>query len=500
MKAANDPVTRAAVYCRISKDANETGLGVARQERECRALVDRNAWAVEGVYVDNDTSAYNGAARPEFQRMMGDVERGVIDAIVAWHSDRLYRRFDDLMAFTTVIETTGIRVETVTAGRVDLSTASGRMSARMLGTVAAYESEHKSERIRSKMDELAMAGKSSGRARTFGYDRPRTRDGKPVPLGEAGDLVPGTRPEVISAEAERIREAARRVLAGESLYSVVQDWEAAGVPTIQGAPWSTTALKTILTSARIAGLRVHRGEVVGQAEWDAILDEPTWQKVSAILTDPKRKRPRGNRPYLLTGIARCGDCGHPLVATPRTRKRGGGKRGVYIYEKGHTQRAYGCVKANGGCGSVFVLAEPLEEWVVDRLHTALDGAGLARAVARLDDGSAGDENLLAQIAQYEESLAELSRDYYVDKRIERRAFLAAQEPLQGRIEKARSRLAERSGTDALDGIVDLEREWKSLSLERKRSIVEAVMSPVVSPARGPRNRFDAGRVNPGWLV
>ncbi|MEV0583029.1 recombinase family protein [Nonomuraea sp. NPDC050310] len=55
---------RAAIYCRISQDREGAGLGVARQEADCRKLVELRGWNVAGVYPDNDVSAYSGSPAP----------------------------------------------------------------------------------------------------------------------------------------------------------------------------------------------------------------------------------------------------------------------------------------------------------------------------------------------------------------------------------------------------------------------------------------------------
>ncbi|HEY1635197.1 MAG TPA: recombinase family protein [Acidimicrobiales bacterium] len=52
--------TAAVVYARISKDDNGDGLGVARQEKDGRALCKRRGWSVAEVIVDNDLSAFSG--------------------------------------------------------------------------------------------------------------------------------------------------------------------------------------------------------------------------------------------------------------------------------------------------------------------------------------------------------------------------------------------------------------------------------------------------------
>src|SRR5207244_2654759 len=124
------------------------------------------------------------------------------------------------------------------AGDVDLATHDGRFHARILGAVARKESDDKSRRIRRKMDELAKAGKlSGGGSRPFGYEDDRLT--------------------IRKAEAALIRQAAQRVMAGDSLRAIVSDWNAAGHRTTQGKVWRPNVLRRVLVSGRIAGMREH---------------------------------------------------------------------------------------------------------------------------------------------------------------------------------------------------------------------------------------------------
>ncbi|HEX2291290.1 MAG TPA: recombinase family protein, partial [Pseudonocardiaceae bacterium] len=75
---------RAAIYCRISDDRKGAGLGVARQEADCRERAARLGWTVAGLYIDNDLSAYSGRVRPEYRRMLDDLRSDVVDAVIAW--------------------------------------------------------------------------------------------------------------------------------------------------------------------------------------------------------------------------------------------------------------------------------------------------------------------------------------------------------------------------------------------------------------------------------
>jgi DNA invertase Pin-like site-specific DNA recombinase len=466
---------RTGLYARISQDAEGSGLGVARQEADARVLADRRGWKVAELYVDNDISAYSGKARPAYRRLLADIQSSRIDAVVAWHPDRLHRSPLELEEFIKLIEAHGVAVETVQAGRVDLSTPAGRLQARMLGNIARYESEHKSERIKGKMRELAEAGKvGGGGVRPYGFERDRATH----------------RAEEVAV----IREAARRLLTGETLYAIVKDLTARGVPTSTGTAWTTTSLKSTLIRPRIAGLREHRGEVVGPAVWEAVLDEVTWRRIVALLTDPARSRNRSPRSYLLTGILRCGRCGSPMVAAPRGAGRSDDETRL------RSVRAYGCT-ANGGCHHVFVLAEPAEAFVETAVLRRLAGPRLERARARLASSSAdSDAALFSKIAADEQMVADLAVDY-TDRRLSRAAFLAANDRVQARLDGLRGRLADRARPDVLEGLGDLRAEWPHLSTDRRRAVLDAVLTSVsVAPVGRARNRFDSDRLRLVWRV
>ncbi len=75
---------RVAIYCRISRDDAGDGLGVERQEQDCRALAARRGWTVVGTFVDNDYSAFSGRTRPDYERLLRATRGGGIDLVLAW--------------------------------------------------------------------------------------------------------------------------------------------------------------------------------------------------------------------------------------------------------------------------------------------------------------------------------------------------------------------------------------------------------------------------------
>ena len=280
---------RVAVYARQSLDRSGEGLAVSRQVHECRELAERHGWEITEVYQDNDRSATTGKVRPEWKRLLADLDAGKHDVLVAWHTDRLYRRLRDLVDLVEIAQRRALRIATVKASDLDLSTPAGRMVASQLGSVAAYEGEQKAERQVTANRDRARRGIVLWTRRPYGFDR------------EGQNVV------IVEREAAEIRKAAARVLAGDTLTSIAHDLTRRRLKTSTGATWSATAVRRALINPRVAGRVVSKGEDYGRNSL-AILDGATFDRVGAILRDPSRKSrpPSTEVKYLLSGIVRCG--------------------------------------------------------------------------------------------------------------------------------------------------------------------------------------------------
>lgn len=279
-------MTSATVYVRISEDTTGLGLGVERQEAECRALCAALGFEVREVITDNDVSATRAKVRPGFERLLTSQP----EAVVVWHTDRLVRLTRDL---ERVIDL-GVAVHAVQAGHLDLATASGRAVARTVTAWATYEGEVKAARQKSANRQRAVAGKGWWPVRPFGIEFDGTG--------------------LVEPEAAALRKAYTDVLDGAPLASVARDWNAAGLLTPKGKTWRATSVRTVLLNARNAGLREYDGEIVGAAAWPAIVSEDTWRAAVAVLTAPERGPGGGRRSSLLTGVAVCGLCGGRIGA------------------------------------------------------------------------------------------------------------------------------------------------------------------------------------------
>lgn len=453
-------VTAAALYVRISQDRAGDELGVKRQREDCVKLAEARGWDVAEIYTDDDRSAFSGKPRPAYESMMTDIASGKVQAIVAWHPDRLHRSPVELERFIRVIEDTGAQVATVTAGELDLSTASGRMTARVVGAVARHESEQKSERLRRQREQMALSGRPHGGRRAFGYDK----------RGQ----------EIIDAEAAQIREAVDRVFAGESLRTIAFDWNERKVQSTSGRPWSVVTLRSMLTGPRLAGLRVHRGEVVGKAEWPAILTRDQHDAVRAVLGNP-RARKQGRPPTtLLGGFIYCAKCGAKMHGSTRS---------------GGTRR-YACVvrPETNGCGRVAIQAARTEDLIVEVIMARLDTPALAATVSVASDTITEDVEVL------EDRLAQLA-DAYAAGEITKPEWMRARAGVDRRLAEARQR---RDSVDAQAVIAPvaapgvLRAAWPELHTDQRRSILAAIIERVVIAPAAVGGRFDSDRISIEW--
>ncbi|HUQ43100.1 MAG TPA: recombinase family protein, partial [Candidatus Limnocylindria bacterium] len=279
-------VQAAALYARISSDPEGNRLGVDRQTADCRALADRKGWPVADVYIDDDRSAYSGKPRPEYRRMLDDIRAKAVDAVLVYNLDRLHRQPRELEAFFDVVDSAGLTALASVEGDINLASDDGRFHARILGAVARKSSDDMSRRIRRSIEQRALAGlPTGGGTRPFGYQADRVTIEPP--------------------EAVLVREAASRILAGDSVRAVAGEWNARGVKTPAGRPWTVQTLRRILASPRLSGQREYRGEIVAVGTWQRIIKPDETTRLRVMLNERARTRTRAVRRYLLPGLLRC---------------------------------------------------------------------------------------------------------------------------------------------------------------------------------------------------
>lgn len=439
-------MTRAFKYLRISDDPEGLEAGVTRQDEDTDKLADRLGVEVIDTFIDNDVGASTLSKKPreDYNRMMEAAQAGECDVILAYSNSRLTRRpseWEDLLQLYT---TRGVEIHTVVSGSANFATADGRATARTIAAWDAAEAERISERVKRAILQKAEQGKPHGGSRAYGWEADRVT---PVPNEQ---LI--------------IRELAMRVIAGESIHHLARDLNARDVPTVSGRPWTRAAIRYMLRSPRMIGVRVH-GKIEYPAAWPAALDELTWRHARSVLDN--RVKGANARVSLLAGLAVCGECGAKM------RMKSGGMGPVYHCPPCHLSRLRDLVDYYVGRTIVHLLeqgfrpeepASPVQLQAINDLR-----AKIADTQARFVNSEAISPE------QFESMMRNLNRR------------LAAEEgkvlpPRPGRI--AAQVMGEGAGS-----------AWEALPLDSKRKIIAELAEVRLHRAPKGRRGFDPDTVD-----
>jgi site-specific DNA recombinase len=477
---------RAAIYTRISLDPTGQGLGVARQHKECQALADREGWEVVAEFDDNDISAYSGKRRPGFEALLDAMKNGEVKALICWHVDRLYRSMKDLERLIDVADAGGVIIKTVSAGDLDLSTSAGRTMARILGSIARGESEHKGERQRLANDQRAAAGHWQTCNRVFGY----TLDGRPL-----------------EPEASAVRKAVVDVLAGKSIQAVTREWNAAGLTTtlagqerkaytdkngrtvkgkVVDGKWNSPRVRRLLINPRYAGLRVHRGKVVGQGNWTPLVNPETHAGLVAYLSNPSRvtNTESFERKYLGPGVFRCGVCGSTMM----TARPGGQKN------QKNPQRRYVCRNTP----HLARVGQPIDDLVT---ATVLERMTQPDAAELLASTGVDLSDLSVKREALQRKLDGLVEQFDSDA-IDAAQFGEASKRTRAKLAEVDRALADATRTSPAAALVaagaDAWRAWQDMSVTQRAQAVDELLTVTVLPAARRGEKFHAGQVRIEW--
>lgn len=424
----------ATIYARLSQDKFGDRLGVDRQLEECRTYCERLGWEIRAEYVDNDISATKGKRRPGFEELLASAP----NRVVVWHTDRLVRLSREL---ERVIDL-GVDVHSIQSGHLDLSSPTGRAVAKTITAWAEQEGEHKAERLRLKYEQMAQAGVAKWTHRPFGFEM----------SGKAH-----------STEAPLVAAIYQQALTGQSLAKVAQ-WlnsQQGGIPDGR-KPWTGQAMSRFLKDARNCGILVRHGEEVGAGNWDALVPEITFRAVARMLGNPARRTGgTGRRRFLLTGLARCAECGAGVKGG--TLARTGEYRGEPLYScpSGHL-----ALPVSWAEGRVFVETLRVLSSERNRAHWG-----------SLADDEGGEVNTLQEerrlvMARFEE----LGEDYAAG-RIARPVLLAGSDRAQVRLGEIDNRLATLGGAATVVAYFDTEaaaERLASMPMDEHRALIASV--------------------------
>lgn len=462
---------RAIIYTRVSNDPTGAARSVGAQEAECRAVCEREGWTVAEVLTDNDLGAsrWSGVARPAYDRLADTLTAG--DVLVTWEASRAQR---DLAAYVALRDLCAERgVLWSYSGRTyDLTRGDDRFGTGLDALIAEREADQIRERVLRGKRAAAQAGRPAGRP-PYGYRRSFDPD-TGATTGWAVD----------AEEAPIVREVARRFLAGETLRGVTADLNRRGVPAPKSQKnaldhWVPRRLRLILASATYAGLRQHRGEVIGAGSWPALIDESDWHRIQGILADPARRLGPGPAArYLLSGIARCGVCG-------------AGMR--HYFPKSVASPKYQC-SSSRACTARR--AAPIDELVTGVIVGRLAMPDAVEVFTAPEDGHAQALEELRALRGRLDSFA----DAAAEGEVTASAFARIESRLLPQVADAERRATAGASTPVAELVTadDVQAAWDALSIESKRVVVRLLLEVTVNPSTVGTRRFNPEDIELRW--
>lgn len=486
MRNSNTPSQspiQAAIYTRISSDRRGTALGVQRQQEACRELAERNGWQVMAVLEDNDLSAYSGKHRPAYARLLELMETGQLQAVVALHTDRLHRSPMEMEKFIDICDRQNISVATVQAGPIDLSTASGRMGARVYSAVARHEVEHAIERQRAAKLQAAKAGKPSGGTRPYGY--------------EQNGMV------IIEEEAAIVREVIDRFIAGDSWRTIAIDLNSRDIPTAKGHKWTPINVRNVAVRPRNVGIRVHNDDQY-PAAWHPLVSQDTWQDLQLAIKRGQAvygQRGTGRR-HLLSGFVYCGICDQRMHIV-NSATRGGD------YVPAFACRKYDINKEPLGCGKLKRRMPPLEELVIDAVMYRLNTPRLVELMASSKSAAPELKQLIRERDIQAERLNEIL-DLYSTGELDFSEYKTAKASATAHLEELDKQIADHAGRQTLVNIPagqTVQEAWDKSDLKWRRELLDTLIEKIYIDPRQPgkampvfkgKYRFDPNLIRIVW--
>ncbi len=291
---------RCAIYTRKSSDEglDQAFNSLDAQREACMAFIEsqkHEGWTVSPTLYDDGGFSGGTLQRPALQRLLAEIEAGQIDVIVVYKVDRLTRALSDFAKLVEIFDRRGVSFVSITQ-QFNTTTSMGRLTLNVLLSFAQFEREVIGERVRDKIAASKKKGMWMGGMPPLGYD---VKDRKLV---------------VNDDEARTVVGIYRRYLALKSVLALKDALEDEGVRSKRrmrpdgtnygGQKFSKGALYLMLQNRTYRGETTHKGKSY-PGEHPAIIDQPLWDKVQAVLAENRIERTSGARakhPSLLAGL------------------------------------------------------------------------------------------------------------------------------------------------------------------------------------------------------
>ncbi len=271
---------RCAIYTRKSSEEGlEQDFNSLQAQREaCEAFIKSQTgegWRLVKTAYDDGGLSGGTMERPALQRLLADINQGLIDVVVVYKVDRLTRSLADFAKMVEVFDTHRVSFVAVTQ-QFNTTTSMGRLTLNVLLSFAQFEREVTGERIRDKIAASKRKGMWMGGCVPLGYD------------------VCDRRIVIDEREAEAVRYIFRRYLELGCVRLLKEDLDRRGVLSKRrisktgiesgGHSFSRGALYALLSNPIYVGEIRHK-KLRHPGQHQAIVDRAVWDRTQRQLQE-----------------------------------------------------------------------------------------------------------------------------------------------------------------------------------------------------------------------
>ncbi|MGN0704837.1 MAG: recombinase family protein [Lentihominibacter sp.] len=387
----NEYKYKTAAYLRLSKgdgDSDCSSKGESNSISNQRLIIehflqDNEDFELVETYVDDGYTGTN-FDRPGVQKMLEDIDAGLIDCVIVKDLSRFGReRIETGMYILKEFESKGIRFIAINDNYDSLTAGSGdkHLVMPIKAMTNDFYSQDISNKVKASQSVKREKGEFMGAQAPFGYVKDPDNPNHLLVDPEAANIVRMIFAKRISGmSANEIAEHLKTAgVMTPSCYKEAHDPSYRNTSTKPGrSNWSAKQVLTVLKNETYLGsvvqgktrrvsYKVNRRVNIPEEEWcivpnmhEPIVSESDFNIVKSLLKRDTMKASGRTGSYLFSGLLFCGDCGSPMLR--RLRRNKDGSHVSYIC-KGYTNKE--------GCSSHKMPADDLEKLVTASINNMM---------------------------------------------------------------------------------------------------------------------------------
>lgn len=338
---------RAAAYCRFSSEMQRDSYSIEAQRLAISKYCEAKGYRLVAFYVDEARSASKDVMkREQFQRMVGDSSLHAFDVLVVHKLDRFARNRADAAVYRRLLRENGVRIESVLENIQE--GPEGIIMEGILDSYAEYYSANLSRETKKGQSVAAAKGMVLGQC-PLGYEK-----------------GPDGRYAIDAERAPLAIEIFERASQGEALVDISRALTARGAVGKRGEPLSYNALRKIVQNPLYRGDHLYAGKLY-EGVAPALVSHEAFALANESIQKkkPTRAQPKVKKPYALSGLLFCGECGSPFVGWSASDHKGGAIR---YYRCSGSSHGHDPFKNAERCTMKVIRAEELELCVMEAIE------------------------------------------------------------------------------------------------------------------------------------